>query len=128
MGGALGACHALEIGFVFGGYDATFCGTGPEAEALPAELGFPGPPLALMTTGNGLTAGVLEAGDDGRFALILALPGGTAHEPSPGAAELLASTLRRASTDVRATADDALEAVSDAQGVAAALDEGPPPA
>jgi para-nitrobenzyl esterase len=34
MGGALGACHALEIGFVFGKYDATFCGTGPDADKL----------------------------------------------------------------------------------------------
>ena len=34
MGGVLGACHALEIGFVFGKYDATFCGTGPDADKL----------------------------------------------------------------------------------------------
>ena len=34
MGGALGACHALEIGFVFGKYDAMFCGTGPDADKL----------------------------------------------------------------------------------------------
>jgi para-nitrobenzyl esterase len=33
-GGMLGACHALEIGFVFGTYDALFCGTGPEADKL----------------------------------------------------------------------------------------------
>ena len=34
MGGVLKACHALEIGFVFGKYDAMFCGTGPEADKL----------------------------------------------------------------------------------------------
>jgi para-nitrobenzyl esterase len=34
MGGALKACHALEIGFVFGKYDPMFCGTGPEADKL----------------------------------------------------------------------------------------------
>jgi para-nitrobenzyl esterase len=34
LGGALGACHALEIGFVFGTYDDMFCGTGPEADKL----------------------------------------------------------------------------------------------
>jgi para-nitrobenzyl esterase len=34
MGGALGACHGLEIGFVFGNYDAMFCSTGPEADKL----------------------------------------------------------------------------------------------
>ena len=34
MGGTLGACHGLEIGFVFGEYDDTFCGSGPEADKL----------------------------------------------------------------------------------------------
>jgi para-nitrobenzyl esterase len=34
MGGILGACHALEIGFVFGEHDDTFCGSGAEADAL----------------------------------------------------------------------------------------------
>jgi len=34
MGGALGACHGLEIGFVFGNYDDMFCGSGPEADKL----------------------------------------------------------------------------------------------
>ena len=34
MGGILGACHALDIGFVFGTYDDTFCGTGPDAAKL----------------------------------------------------------------------------------------------
>jgi para-nitrobenzyl esterase len=34
MGGVLGACHALEIGFVFGNYNDMFCGSGPEADKL----------------------------------------------------------------------------------------------
>jgi para-nitrobenzyl esterase len=34
LGGKLGACHALEIGFVFGNYEDSFCGGGPEAEKL----------------------------------------------------------------------------------------------
>jgi para-nitrobenzyl esterase len=34
MGGVLGACHALDIGFVFGNHDDTFCGTGPDADRL----------------------------------------------------------------------------------------------
>jgi len=34
MGGVFKACHALEIGFVFGKYDDMFCGTGPEADKL----------------------------------------------------------------------------------------------
>jgi para-nitrobenzyl esterase len=38
MGGVFGACHGLEIGFVFGTNDATFCGTGPEADKLSASM------------------------------------------------------------------------------------------
>lgn len=34
MGGMLGACHGLEIGFVFGNYDENFCGSGPQADRL----------------------------------------------------------------------------------------------
>jgi para-nitrobenzyl esterase len=37
-GGMLGSCHALEIGFVFGNYDDTFCGSGPEADALSRKI------------------------------------------------------------------------------------------
>ena len=33
-GGALGACHCLEMGFVFGTHDETFCGAGHEADVL----------------------------------------------------------------------------------------------
>jgi para-nitrobenzyl esterase len=33
-GGVLGACHALELGFVFGMLDENFSGSGPEAQAL----------------------------------------------------------------------------------------------
>jgi para-nitrobenzyl esterase len=36
--GALGACHALEIGFVFGKYTAKFAGSGPEADKLSGEM------------------------------------------------------------------------------------------
>lgn len=38
MGGLMGACHALEIGFVFGNFDDKFCGTGPDAEALSRKM------------------------------------------------------------------------------------------
>ncbi len=42
MGGALGACHALEIPFVFGNLGAPgmdrFAGHGPDAEALSAQM------------------------------------------------------------------------------------------
>jgi para-nitrobenzyl esterase len=38
MGGMLGACHGLEIGFVFGNYEASFCGSGPAADKLSAQI------------------------------------------------------------------------------------------
>jgi para-nitrobenzyl esterase len=38
MSGILGSCHALEIGFVFGNYDDTFCGSGPDADALSRKI------------------------------------------------------------------------------------------
>ncbi len=38
MGGVLGACHALEIGFVFGNYNDTFCGSGPDADTLSRNI------------------------------------------------------------------------------------------
>jgi para-nitrobenzyl esterase len=37
-GGNLGACHALEVGFVFGAHDATFCGSGPDADRLSGDM------------------------------------------------------------------------------------------
>jgi para-nitrobenzyl esterase len=36
--GALGACHALEIGFVFGNYSAAFGGSGSAADKLSREM------------------------------------------------------------------------------------------
>ena len=37
-GGMFGACHALELGFVFGNYDDNFCGTGPAADAVSKNI------------------------------------------------------------------------------------------
>jgi len=34
LNGSLGACHGLEVGFVFGAYEETFSGSGPAAESL----------------------------------------------------------------------------------------------
>jgi para-nitrobenzyl esterase len=34
MDGILGACHVLDVGFVFSNYDDTFCGSGPDADRL----------------------------------------------------------------------------------------------
>ena len=38
MRGLLGACHVLEIGFVFGNYDDNFCGSGPDADTLSRKI------------------------------------------------------------------------------------------
>jgi para-nitrobenzyl esterase len=38
MKGLLGACHLAEIGFVFGTYEGTFCGTGPAADRLSQNI------------------------------------------------------------------------------------------
>ncbi len=38
LGGALGAAHALEVGFVFGTMDDLFCGTGPAADRLSEQM------------------------------------------------------------------------------------------
>jgi para-nitrobenzyl esterase len=38
MNGILGACHALEVGFVFGTLDDNFTGSGEEAQALSREI------------------------------------------------------------------------------------------
>ena len=42
IGGALGSCHALELGFVFGTYNRPgmqqFCGAGPKADKLATEM------------------------------------------------------------------------------------------
>ncbi|MGD9162058.1 MAG: carboxylesterase/lipase family protein [Desulfobacteraceae bacterium] len=38
LGGALGAAHALEVGFVFGTMDDVFCGQGPAVDKLSGQM------------------------------------------------------------------------------------------
>jgi len=38
FGGILGACHALELGFLFGTYEENFSGSGPAADALARNI------------------------------------------------------------------------------------------
>lgn len=38
FGGILGACHALELGFLWGTYEENFSGTGPAADALARNI------------------------------------------------------------------------------------------
>jgi para-nitrobenzyl esterase len=37
-GGILGACHGLEVGFVFGTHEPMFCGGGPKADKLSVQI------------------------------------------------------------------------------------------
>jgi len=50
LGGILGACHALELGFLFGNLEPNFSGSGPEAEALARNIQDAW--LAFARTGN----------------------------------------------------------------------------
>lgn len=50
LGGVLGACHALDIGFVFGTYDPAFHGSGPAADRL--SINMQDAWLAFARTGN----------------------------------------------------------------------------
>ncbi len=50
LGGILGACHGLDIGFVFGTYDPAFHGSGPEADML--SMNMQDAWLAFARTGN----------------------------------------------------------------------------
>ncbi len=60
LGGMLGACHALEVGFAFGTHTsegmAEFCGTGPAADALSTNMMDAW--LAFARTGDPSTSGV----------------------------------------------------------------------
>jgi len=38
LDGILGACHALDLGFLFGTYDDSFCGSGPAADTLARNI------------------------------------------------------------------------------------------
>jgi len=38
LGGLMGACHALELGFIFGTHDDVFCGRGPDADRLSRRM------------------------------------------------------------------------------------------
>jgi para-nitrobenzyl esterase len=69
-GGRLGACHALEVGFVFGNYNAAFGGSGPAADKLSREMQDAW--LSFARTGN---PGCKSLGDwpqycDGRASMI----------------------------------------------------------
>jgi len=69
--GRLGACHTLEIGFVFGNYDARFCGAGPDADALSRKIQDAW--IAFARTGNPTSAslGSWEPYGESRTVMVL---------------------------------------------------------
>jgi para-nitrobenzyl esterase len=71
MRGRLGACHTLEIGFVFGNYTRSFCGIGPDADALSHRIQDAW--IAFARTGNPSCAslGVWNPYADDRTTMIL---------------------------------------------------------
>jgi para-nitrobenzyl esterase len=48
--GTLGACHTLEIGFIFGNLDPKFCGSGPSVDRLSVQMQDSW--LSFVKTGN----------------------------------------------------------------------------
>ncbi len=58
MSGRLGACHARELGFLFGVYEETFSGSGPDAAALSSN--FQDAWTTFARTGNPTCAGLGE--------------------------------------------------------------------
>jgi len=69
--GVLGACHALEMGFVFATHDDKFCGAGPEADKLSET--FQDAWTSFARTGNPSCAalGDWAVYGDGRMTMIL---------------------------------------------------------
>jgi para-nitrobenzyl esterase len=81
MGGALGACHALEIGFVFGTYEPNFCGSGPEADKLAGQIQDAW--IAFARTGNPScrSLGVWPQFGDQRLTMVLGQESHAEKEP-----------------------------------------------
>ncbi|MBN1568307.1 MAG: carboxylesterase/lipase family protein [Acidobacteria bacterium] len=69
-GGRLGACHALEVGFVFGNYDASFGGSGPEAEKLSKEMQDAWTSFARTGNPSGKSLGEWPQYSNGRAVMI----------------------------------------------------------
>lgn len=69
-GGILGACHALEVGFVFGNHDATFCGSGLQADRLSGEMQDAWVSFARTGDPSCRSLGKWPPYDDGRSSMI----------------------------------------------------------
>ena len=71
LGGVLGACHALEMGFVFGTHDELFCGAGPEADKLSVTMQDAWTSFARTGNPSCAALGDWAAYGDGRKTMIL---------------------------------------------------------
>jgi para-nitrobenzyl esterase len=70
-GGKLGACHVLEVGFVFGNYAASFNGSGPEADVLSAQMQDAWTSFARTGNPSCRSLGEWPRYSDGRSTMIL---------------------------------------------------------
>jgi len=70
-GGIFGACHALEIGFVFGNLDESFGGSGPEADKLSKEMQDAWVSFARTGNPSCKSLGAWPQYSDGRASMIL---------------------------------------------------------
>ncbi len=71
LGGVLGACHALEIGFLFATYDDLFCGTGPPADRLSETIQDAWTSFARTGNPSCAALGDWAVYGDGRMTMIL---------------------------------------------------------
>jgi para-nitrobenzyl esterase len=71
MGGAFGACHALEMGFVFGTYDDFFCGTGPTSDRLSQSIEEAWTAFARTGSPSGGSMGTWPAYGDERWTMMI---------------------------------------------------------
>jgi len=71
MRGRLGACHTLEIGFVFGNYTRSFCGAGPDADALSHKIQDAWAAFARTGKPSSSSLGVWNPYGDDRTTMIL---------------------------------------------------------
>ncbi len=71
FGGVLGACHALEMGFVFATHDDKFCGAGPEANKLSETIQDAWTSFARTGNPSCAALGDWAVYGDGRMTMIL---------------------------------------------------------
>jgi para-nitrobenzyl esterase len=71
FGGVLGACHALEMGFVFATHDDLFCGTGPEADRMSEIIRDAWTSFARTGNPSCAALGDWAVYGDGRMTMIL---------------------------------------------------------